>query len=167
MVQISIDNTPHLFTIRITTFDALIQAIVRRMGTTEILPLWYYDRNANAFVRLEGENIEPFQRKTHVKIRLGLSYSAAYEGELNKEGRKHGQGTYRWPNGRTYMGEWYDNQMDGEGVETWPNGSKYEGQFKRNKRHGQGTFTWSGGRQYVGRIRDINRPFILIAGTHI
>jgi hypothetical protein len=152
MVQISIEDTPHLFTIRLTTFDALAQAIIRRTKTTKILPLSYFDKINNVYVRLNGEDIEPLKRKTHVKIRLGTIGSVAYEGELNKEGQKHGQGMYRWPNGRTYIGEWFENQMDGEGIESWPNGSKYQGQFKENKRHGLGTFTWSDGRQYVGRI---------------
>jgi hypothetical protein len=152
MVQISIDNTSHLFTIRLTTFEALIQTIVRRTGTTNILPLSYFDKINNVFIPLNGGDIEPLRRKTHVKIRLGTSESVAYEGELNKEGEKHGHGLYRWPNGRTYVGEWYENQMDGEGVESWPNGSRYQGQFKANKRHGNGTFTWSDGRQYIGRI---------------
>jgi len=154
MVQISIDNTPHLFTIRLTTFDALIQAIVRRTGTTQILPLSFFDRINNVFIQLNGDDIEPLRRKTHVKIRLGTSESVAYEGELNEKGDKHGQGLYRWPNGRTYVGEWYENQMDGEGVESWPNGSKYRGQFQANKRHGQGTFTWPDGRQYIGKTNN-------------
>ncbi|CAF0771601.1 unnamed protein product [Rotaria sordida] len=154
MVQISIDNTPHLFTIRLTTFDALVQAIAQRTGTTKILPLSYLDKNSNAFVRLEGEDIEPLRRKTHVKISLGGSYSASYDGELNKEGKRQGQGIYRWSNGRTYIGEWYENKMDGDGAESWPNGSQYQGQFRANKRHGQGTFTWPDGRQYVGEYRN-------------
>jgi hypothetical protein len=154
MVQISIEDTPHLFTIRLTTFDALIQAIVHRTGTTKILPLSYFDKTNNVYVQLNSEDIEPLRRKTHIKIRLGTLESIPYEGEVNKEGKKHGHGLYRWPNGRTYVGEWKDNQMDGEGVESWPNGSKYQGQFKANKRHGQGTYTWSDGRQYVGKINN-------------
>ncbi|CAF1378187.1 unnamed protein product [Rotaria magnacalcarata] len=150
MVQISIDNTPHLFTVRLTTFDALVQAISYHTKTTKILPLSYFDKIKNVFVQLEGEDIEPLRRKTHVKIRLGTLTFPPYEGELNNEGRKHGQGIYRWENGRTYIGQWYENIMNGEGVESWPNGSKYHGQFYNNKRHGQGTFTWPDGRQYVG-----------------
>jgi hypothetical protein len=153
MVQISIEGTPHLFTIRLTTFEALVQAIARRTQTTKILPLFYLDKTNSSFIELNGEDIEPLRRKTHVKILLGKSESLAYEGELNNEGEKHGQGMYRYPNGRTYVGEWYKNQMDGQGVESWPNGSIYQGQFKANKRHGRGTFTWADGRQYVGRTK--------------
>lgn len=161
MVQISIDNTPHLFTIRLTTFDALTQEIIRRTGTTKILPLSYLDKIKNVFILLNGDDIEPLRHKTHVKIRLGTSQSVPYEGELNEQGEKHGQGLYRWMNGRTYVGEWYENQMDGQGVESWSNGSKYQGQFKANKRHGQGTFTWFDGRQYIGKTEN-RRIFVLL-----
>lgn len=154
MVQISIEDTPHLFTIRLTTFEALIDQIRHRTGLTNIFPFSYLDRNTGEFIELHGEDIEPLRRKTHVKLRLGGSESLVYEGELNKEGEKHGHGFYCWPNGRTYIGEWYRNQMDGEGVESWPNGSRYQGQFKQNKRHGHGTFTWFDGRQYTGRIHN-------------
>lgn len=152
MVQISIENTSHLFTIRLTTFEALIQTIVHRTGLTKILPLSYLDKNTNEFIELNYDDIEPLRRKTHVKIRLGTLETIAYEGDLNNEGEKHGHGFYRWPNGRTYVGEWYRNQLDGDGVESWPNGSRYQGQFQANKRHGYGIFTWPDGRQYTGKI---------------
>ena len=153
MVQIAVDGSPILFTVRVSTYDALLQAIVRRTKTNKILPIFYLDKTKELFVRLQPDDVQPFLRKTHVKLRLGGQETVPYEGELNSEGKKHGQGIYRWPNGRTYVGEWCDNQMQGEGVESWPNGSRYEGQFKGNKRHGQGTFTWADGRQYVGEYR--------------
>ena len=153
MVQISIDDTSFLFTIRLTTYEAFLQAIVSRVQTNSILPVSYFDRTENAFVQLQHGDLEPLRRKTHVKIRLGNTHTVPYEGDLSREGKKHGQGTFRWSNGRTYVGEWYENRMHGEGLETWPNGSSYQGQFKENKRHGQGIFTWSDGRQYIGRKR--------------
>lgn len=165
MVQISIDGTPILFTLRISTYDALLQAIVRHTKTNKILPILYFDRAKEAFVRLQPDDVEPFLRKTHIKLRLGRQESVPYEGELNDDGKKHGQGMYRWPNGRTYVGEWFENQMHGEGVESWPNGSRYEGQFQGNKRHGRGTFTWADGRQYIGLNKRKNSH--LNCGHHI
>ena len=153
MVQICIDGTPFLFTIRLTTYGAFLQAIVSRVQTNSILPVSYLDRTENTFVHLQDGDLEPLRRKTHVKIRLGNAQTVPYEGDLNSEGKKHGQGTYRWPNGRTYVGEWCENRMHGEGLETWPNGSSYQGHFKENKRHGHGIFTWPDGRQYIGRAR--------------
>ena len=45
-----------------------------------------------------------------------------YEGTF-KEGRQHGTGTYRLPNGYEYSGEWVDGGILGQGVARFPNGS--------------------------------------------
>ena len=37
-----------------------------------------------------------------------------YEGDL-VEGKKHGKGTYIWPNGNKYIGEWENNIINGKG----------------------------------------------------
>lgn len=29
--------------------------------------------------------------------------------------RKHGQGTYTWPDGKRYIGQWQNNKMHGAG----------------------------------------------------
>ena len=150
MVQISIDGTSILFTIRLTTYEALLQSIVRYTKNSKILPIYYLDKTKNVYLSLEFDDIEPLQRKTHVKLRLGGQKIIPYEGELNELGQKHGQGTYRWPNGRIYIGDWMNNQLHGEGMESWPNGSKYEGDFRGNRRNGHGRFIWPDGREYSG-----------------
>jgi len=33
-----------------------------------------------------------------------------------KEGKYHGKGTYTWPDGKKYEGNYYEGQKDGEGV---------------------------------------------------
>jgi hypothetical protein len=50
----------------------------------------------------------------------------------------HGKGVYRWPDGRTYEGEYYCNKKHGWGVYTWQDGSRYEGPWMNGKRHGAG-----------------------------
>jgi hypothetical protein len=150
MVQISVDGTSILFTIRVTTYDALLQAIASRAKTKKILPISYLDKTSNQYIRLEHDNVEPLRRKTHMKLRLDGTNTLPYDGELNNEGKKHGQGVYRWANGRVYVGQWCDDQMHGEGEETWPNGSRYRGQFQANRRHGHGVFTWPDGKKYTG-----------------
>lgn len=49
--------------------------------------------------------------------------------------------------------EWHDCQ----GTFTWPDGEKYVGEFRNDKRSGQGTFTWSNGEKYVGAFSDNKR----------
>ena len=40
--------------------------------------------------------------------------------------------------------------MSGYGTFTWPDGRKYVGDFIADKKEGQGTFTWPDGRKYEG-----------------
>ena len=50
-------------------------------------------------------------------------------------------GTYTYPNGDKYVGEYKDGKRHGQGTYTYPNGNKYVGEYKDGKRHGQGTYT--------------------------
>jgi len=43
--------------------------------------------------------------------------------------------------------------MNGQGTYTFPDGQKYEGEWKDDEYHGQGTFTWSDGDKYVGEFK--------------
>ena len=35
---------------------------------------------------------------------------------------ENGQGTYTYPNGEKYVGEWKDGEQNGQGTYTYPNG---------------------------------------------
>ena len=76
-------------------------------------------------------------------------FSSRYDGEL-KDGKRHGQGTYTWPEGKKYEGEWKDGEINGQGIYTYPDGKKYVGEFKDGIFNGQGTFTLSNGDKYEG-----------------
>ncbi|MCB0754747.1 MAG: hypothetical protein H6603_06290 [Flavobacteriales bacterium] len=67
-----------------------------------------------------------------------------YTGEWNGD-NKHGQGTYKWPNGMSYVGEWKDNKRNGRGTFSWPNQQVFEGEWKDDKRHGPGRLTMPDG----------------------
>jgi len=69
------------------------------------------------------------------------------------DGKRHGQGTVTYSNGKKYVGEFKNGKKHGQGTETYPNGSKYVGEFKNGKYNGQGTFTYSDGRKYVGEFK--------------
>ena len=71
-----------------------------------------------------------------------------------KDDKKHGQGTYTTPDGTKYVGQYKDDEKHGQGTFTHADGYKYVGQFKDGKMHGQGTATWAEGHKYVGRYKD-------------
>ena len=48
------------------------------------------------------------------------------------------QGTFLWPDGEKYVGEFRDDKRSGQGTFTWANGEKYVGEFRDNKRNGKG-----------------------------
>ena len=42
----------------------------------------------------------------------------------------HGEGLYKWPDGRKYKGEYSKDQKDGYGRYYWPDGRIFEGEWK-------------------------------------
>ena len=63
-------------------------------------------------------------------------------------------GTYRFPDGDTYVGPFKDNDYDGYGTYTFANGDRYEGDFKKGVYEGLGVFTFTDGYQHKGRFRN-------------
>ena len=57
-------------------------------------------------------------------------------------------GSFSWPSGAVYSGEFCDGRRNGCGKQTWPEGSSYEGQFFNDMRHGYGIQTCSSGEVY-------------------
>ena len=75
-----------------------------------------------------------------------------YVGEW-MDGKPSGQGTFTYPNDKKYVGEWKDGRPNGQGTLTFPNGNKYVGEFKEDNLNGQGTFTYPSGSKYVGEFK--------------
>ena len=76
-----------------------------------------------------------------------------YVGEF-RDNKFHGQGTLTFPDGWKSVGEFRDDKMNGQGTSTFPDGAKYVGEFRDNKRNGQGTLTFPDGEKYVGLFQD-------------
>jgi len=81
---------------------------------------------------------------------------SSYTGQF-LNGKRHGQGTYFYPNGNKYIGQWKDDKLNGKGTLTWSSGDKYVGQYLNNKRHGQGTYFYPNGSKYIGQWKDDER----------
>ncbi|CAL1536373.1 unnamed protein product [Lymnaea stagnalis] len=61
-------------------------------------------------------------------------------------------GTFVWPNGSKYEGEYCNNARHGKGRQTWSDGSFYNGEFENDLRHGVGSISWSNGENYEGEF---------------
>lgn len=62
----------------------------------------------------------------------------------------HGQGVYKWHDGRIYKGEFARDQKEGQGVLTWYDGRKFDGQWLNGKYHGIGYITDQAGETQKG-----------------
>ena len=76
-----------------------------------------------------------------------------YVGEF-RDGNYHGQGTYTYTNGQQFVGEYREGKRNGQGTYTFPSGQKYVGEFRDGNYHGQGTYTFPDGAKYVGQYKD-------------
>lgn len=80
---------------------------------------------------------------------MKFSPELGYTGDWNGD-KKHGQGTFKWPNGMSYVGDWQNNKRTGNGVFSWPNKQVFEGEWKADKRHGKGKLTMPDGSWMIG-----------------
>ena len=51
---------------------------------------------------------------------------------------------YKWKDGRTYEGNFLEDQRNGLGEYKWPDGACYKGFFKAGHRDGEGTYRFAG-----------------------
>ncbi|MBI1225385.1 MAG: peptidase C14 caspase catalytic subunit p20 [Bacteroidetes bacterium] len=72
-----------------------------------------------------------------------------YMGDF-KAGKPNGKGILYCANGNKYMGDWEDNYQQGEGKFTYAEGHEYLGQFQRNQFHGRGVMSYANGDVYDG-----------------
>jgi hypothetical protein len=97
--------------------------------------------------------------KRHGQGTVTYSNGKKYVGEF-KEGKRHGKGTLTYTKKEKhkvtakYEGEWKNGKKDGQGKFLYNMGETYEGGFKNGKRHGQGTWKHPNGRKYVGGYKN-------------
>lgn len=89
--------------------------------------------------------------KTTPNAKLEFS-DGSYEGNLNRDGKKHGTGIYRWIDGSIYEGDYSDDLRHGKGRFLWANGESYEGDYLKDDRTGKGIYLWPDGSRYEGEF---------------
>ncbi|XP_075965332.1 alsin-like [Anarhichas minor] len=77
-------------------------------------------------------------------------------------GRVHGRGTMKWPDGRTYSGNFKNGQEDGYGESIMPDKvlnkpDSYQGHWRDGKIHGFGKYKYASGEVYEGCFCDGQR----------
>lgn len=78
---------------------------------------------------------------------------AKYIGQF-RNGKIHGQGILYFSNGNKYVGDWKYNYREGYGRLVFSNGDEYEGQFLRSKFNGEGALSYHSGDEYDGEWVD-------------
>ena len=78
-------------------------------------------------------------------------YGGVYVGEY-KNNVRHGKGTFTYKqSGFKYIGSWKNDKKNGKGTEIWSkSGDKFTGLYKDGKRHGQGVETFKNGKTIKG-----------------
>ena len=51
-----------------------------------------------------------------------------------------GKGTFSWGDGRSYTGDYKNDQKHGYGIYIWPDGRRFEGMWQDGKQNGEGKF---------------------------
>lgn len=76
-----------------------------------------------------------------------------YEGEWRNTTR-HGRGTYYFAIGSRYEGDWHYGEIHGRGTMYYADGARYEGEWKDGDFDGQGTLYYADGDRYEGEWKD-------------
>jgi hypothetical protein len=64
--------------------------------------------------------------------------NAVYEGYVDAQGQRDGQGLYIDKKQNRYQGEWFKDKSHGYGVKKFATGDVHEGYYVKDKRHGWG-----------------------------
>jgi clan AA aspartic protease (TIGR02281 family) len=66
------------------------------------------------------------------------------------DGCENGNGTYTYPSGNKYVGEWKDDKRNGFGTFYYDSDQRYEGEWLNGEKHGDGAEYYNDGRIWEG-----------------
>jgi hypothetical protein len=114
---------------------------VYRKGQLQQGTLYHFDRKT-----MKAEILEPREMLEYLK---GNPCCAMYSGHF-QDGVYHGQGEYRWGDGKRYSGAWAEGRMHGRGEFFWPDGKYYNGEYYKDEKNGRGIMVWGRERIFEG-----------------
>lgn len=82
-------------------------------------------------------------------------------------GKKDGLGTYWWPTGASYKGEWADGSMHGVGTFESPDGTRYQGGWAHDLKQGLGKKWFPNGDTYEAGCISSRLVLSLAKGAHL
>ena len=113
--------------------------------------------NLDADIKLHSTYEGDWKRgKKHGKGTYFFPNGDRFEGDW-KRGKMHGQGTYLFSGGDKYVGEWKDGRKDGKGIYFFSEGDRFEGNWKYDEVHGKGTYVYPSGERFSGEWKDGNK----------
>lgn len=91
----------------------------------------------------QGNGVYVWKKKSEEEDDGELKEVARYEGNY-VDGMRSGFGTFTFPNGDIYEGEFSNNRMEGTGTYTYKHSQDiYSGSWVADKKHGQGTYEYA------------------------
>ena len=105
----------------------------------------YYPSDDPFFLFEKGD---VYQNQIRIKNQDDLRNLEIYEGEMNKQNKKHGNGILS-NNHHVLKGTWRDDQFTGWGIKCKRNGDNFEGKFIDGELNGKGIFK-NGNNLYKG-----------------
>ncbi len=78
---------------------------------------------------------------------------ARYDGDF-KKGIRHGAGSYMFADGALYVGEYLQGVRHGKGTFVWASKKKYVGEWRHGRQNGYGIKTWPDGRRQAGLFKE-------------
>lgn len=122
-------------------YNELFADMKERGFTHVVVDQLGYAQTGRFLVPAVQDNPEKFQLLNQINnpetYLLAIDYNAGYNGEWLVEDQengyykhtKQGKGTYNYPDGRIYTGEFSNNQPNGQGTMSYPNGRVETGTF--------------------------------------
>ena len=84
--------------------------------------------------------------------RVAWANGDVFEGAL-VAGQREGRGTFVWPSGQRFEGDWRQDRAIGQGTVWFANGDHFEGAVEDGEPNGPGRMRYASGDRYVGQMK--------------